>query len=235
MRVGYDDVAEFAQRVANSGGRGVKLDKRRTDSLYEWQDLDSSFALYCNPILHDISLINIKDKDGNAVFEKKFIELGYRSFEGATWFSNMFRDMSVYFSSGFVKFDDKTINVEDMFNGAKIRSSKSPIVIQGGDLDAARMFANSTKLEEVTFKDARFYDITGITEDSEIKVLTFENCDLACHHLDFEAEVTGCIHGGDSPEKINIVNCSDVFVNAIIDNVKKYGKPNDFLMITIND
>lgn len=35
MRVGYDDVAEFAQKVANSGGRGVKLDKRRTDSLYE--------------------------------------------------------------------------------------------------------------------------------------------------------------------------------------------------------
>ena len=36
MRIGYDDVTEFAQKVANSGGRGVKLDKRRTDSLYEW-------------------------------------------------------------------------------------------------------------------------------------------------------------------------------------------------------
>lgn len=235
MRIGYDNVTEFAQKVAGCGTIGVKFDRGRTDSLYEWQDLDNSFSLSCNPILHDISLINIKDKDGNAVFEKKLIELGYRSFEGATWFSNMFRDMSVYFSSGFVKFDDKTINVEDMFDGAEIGSSKSPIVIQGGDLDAARMFANSTKLEEVTFKDARFYDITGITEDSEIKVLTFENCDLACHHLDFEAEVTGCIHSGDSPERINIINCSDVFVNAIVDNVKKFGKPNDFLMITIND
>jgi len=235
MRVGYDDAAEFAQKVANSGGRGVKLDKRRTDSLYECQDLDSSFALYCNPILHDISLINIKDKDGNAVFEKKFIELGYRSFEGATWFSNMFRDMSVYFSSSFIKFDDETINVEGMFDGARVRSSESPLVIQGGDLSAAKMFANSTELEELTFKGTRFYDFTGITENSEVKILTFENCDLACHHLDFEAEVTGCIHGGDSPERINIVNCSDVFVNVIIDNVKKYGKPNDFLMITIKD
>ena len=235
MRIGYDNVIEFAQKVAGCGTIGVKFDRGRTDSLYEWQDLDNSFSLSCNPILHDISLVNIKDKDGNAVFEKKLIELGYRSFEGATWFSNMFRDMSVYFSRGFVKFDDKTINVEDMFDGAEIGSSKSPIVIQGGDLDAARMFANSTKLEEVTFKDARFYDITGITENSEIKVITFENCDLACHHLDFEAEVTGCIHSGDSPEKINIVNCSDVFVNAIVDNVKKYGKPNDFLMITIKD
>lgn len=235
MRIGYDDVTEFAQKVANSGGRGVKLDKRRTDSLYEWQDLDSSFALYCNPILHDISLINIKDKDGNAVFEKKFIELGYRSFEGATWFSNMFRGMSVYFSSSFIKFDDKEINVNGMFDKANIRSSKSPFMIQGGDLNAARMFVNSTGVEEVTFKNTRFYDFTGITENSEIKVLTFENCDLACHHLDFEAEVTGCIHSGDSQEKINIVNCSDVFVNAIIDNVKKFGKPNDFLMITIKD
>lgn len=235
MRVGYDDVTKFAQKVADSGGRGVKLDKRRTDSLYEWQDLDSSFALYCNPILHDISLINIKDKDGNAVFEKKFIELGYRSFEGATWFSNMFRDMSVYFSSGFVKFDDEVINVNGMFDNAKVSSSKSPLVIQGGDLNAARMFVNSTKLEELTFKDARFRDFSEITGNSDIKIITFENCDLACHHLDFEAEVTGCIHSGDSPEKINIVNCSDVFVNAIIDNVKKYGKPNDFLMITIKD
>ena len=84
-------------------------------------------------------------------------------------------------------------------------------------------------------RNTRFLDFTGITENSEIKVITFENCDLACHHLDFEAEVTGCIHSGDSPEKINIVNCSDVFVNAIVDNVKKYGKPNDFLMITIKD
>lgn len=108
-------------------------------------------------------------------------------------------------------------------------------MIRGGDLNAARMFVNSTGVEEVLFRNTRFLDFNGITENSEIKVLTFENCDLACHHLDFETEVTGCIHSGDSPEKINIVNCSDVFVNAIIDNVKKYGKPNDFLMITIND
>ena len=235
MRVCYNDVTEFAQKVANSGGRGVKFDVRRTDSLYEWQDLDKSFALYCNPILHDISLINIKDKDGNAVFQKKLIELTYRSFEGVTWCGNMFRDMSVYFSSGFVKFDDKIINVGGMFDGAKIGSSKLPLVIQGGDLGAVRMFVNSTGLEELTFKDSRFYDVTGITENSEIKVLTFENCDLACHHLDFEAEVTGCIHGGDSPERINIINCSDVFVDAIVKNVKKYGKLNDFLMITIKD
>lgn len=235
MRVGYDDVTEFAQKVADSGSRGVKFDKRHTDSLYEWQDLDKSFALYCNPILHDISLINIKDKDGNAVFQKKLIELTYRSFEGVTWCINMFRDMSVYFSSGFVKFDDKIINVGGMFDGAKIGSSKLPLVIQGGDLGAVRMFVNSTGLEELTFKDSRFYDVTGITENSEIKVLTFENCDLACHHLDFEAEVTGCIHSGDSPERINIINCSDVFVDAIVKNVKKFGKPNDFLMITIED
>ena len=235
MRVGYDDVTEFAQKVADSGGRGVKFDKRHIDSLYEWQDLDKSFALYCNPILHDISLINIKDKDGNAVFQKKLIELTYRSFEGVTWCINMFRDMSVYFSSGFVKFDDKIINVGGMFDGAKIGSSKLPLVIQGGDLGAVRMFVNSTGLEELTFKDSRFYDVTGITENSEIKVLTFENCDLACHHLDFEAEVTGCIHSGDSPERINIINCSDVFVDAIVKNVTKFGKPNDFLMITIED
>lgn len=234
MRVSYDNVTDFAQKVSDCGMR-VKFDSGRTDSLYEWQDLDNSFSLYCNPILHDISLINIKDKDGNSVFEKKLIELGYRSFEGATWFSNMFRDMSVYFSSGFIKFDDKIINVEGMFDGAKIGSSKSPLVIQGGDLGAARMFVNSTELEEVTFEDTRFYDFTGVTENSDVKVLTFENCDLACHHLDFEAEVTGCIHSGDSPERINIINCSNVFVNVIVDNVKKYGKPNDFLMITIKD
>lgn len=148
---------------------------------------------------------------------------------------NVFSGMRVYLSSSFIKFDDKEINVNGMFDGANVNSSKSPFVIQGGDLNAARMFVNSTGVEEVTFRNTRFLDITGITENSEIKVLTFENCDLACHYLDFEAEVTGCIHSGDSPERINIVNCSDVFVNEIIDNVKKYGKPNDFLMITIND
>lgn len=235
MRVGYDDVAEFAQKVANSGGRGVKFGRRRTDSLYEWQDLDKSFSLWCNPLLHNISLIDIKDTDGNFVFQKKLIELPYRSFEGLECGLNMFERMSVYFSSGFVKFDDEVINVNGMFDNAKVSSRKSPLVIQGGDLNAARMFVNSTKLEELTFKDARFRDFSEITGNSDIKIVTFENCDLACHHLDFEAEVTGCIHSGDSPEKINIVNCSDVFVNAIIDNVKKYGKPNDFLMITIND
>lgn len=235
MRIGYDNVTEFAQKVADCGTIGVKFDKGRTDSLYEWQDLDNSFSLLCNPILHDISLINIKDKNGNAVFQKKLIELTYRSFEGVTYCSNMFRSTNVYFSSGFIKFDDKTINVEGIFDGARVRSSKSPLVIQGGDLSAAKMFANSTELEELTFKGTRFYDFTGITENSDVKVLTFENCDLACHHLDFEAEVTSCIHSGDSPEKINIVNCSDVFVNAIVENVKKYGKPNDFLMITIKD
>lgn len=235
MRIGYDDVTEFAQKVADSSGRGVKFGRRRTDSLYEWQDLDKSFSLWCNPLLHNISLIDIKDTDGNAVFQKKFIEIAYNSFNGMECGLSIFRNMSVYFSSDFVKFDNNAINVNGMFDGANVKTSKSPLVIQGGDLDAARMFANSTKLEEVTFKDARFYDFAGITENSEVKVLTFENCDLACHYLDFEAEVTGCIHSGDSPEKINIVNCSDVFVNAIVDNVKKYGKPNDFLMITIKD
>lgn len=235
MRIGYDNVTEFAQKVADCGTIGVKFDNRRTDSLYEWQDLDNSFSLLCNPILHDISLINIKDKNGNAIFQKKLIELPYRSFEGMECGLNMFRNTSVYFSSSFVKFDDKTINVDGMFDGARVRSSKSPLVIQGGDLSAAKMFANSTELEDLTFKGTRFYDFTGITENSDIKIVTFENCDLACHYLDFKAEVTGCIHSGDSPERINIINCSDVFVNAIIDNVKKYGKPNDFLMITIKD
>ena len=143
--------------------------------------------------------------------------------------------MRVYLSSSFIKFDDKEINVNGMFDGAYVNSSKSPFVIRGGDLDASRMFANSTGVKEVLFRNSRFLDFTGITENSEIKVLTFENCDLACHHLDFEQEVTNCIHGGDSPERINIVNCSDIFINAIIDNVKKFGKPNDFLMITIKD
>lgn len=235
MRVGYDNVTEFAQKVANSSYIGVKLDKRQTDSLYEWDDLDKSFAISCNPLLHDISLIEIKDNDGNSVFQKKLIELPYYSFEGVGYCLNMFKSMSVHFPSGFIKFDDKALTVEGMFDGAKVRTVNSTLTIQRGDLSAARMFVNSTGLEEVTFKDARFYDFTGITEDSEVKVLTFENCDLACHRLDFEAEVTGCIHGGDSPERINIVNCSDVFVNAIVKNVKKYGKPNDFLMITIKD
>ena len=235
MRIGYDDVTEFAQKVADSSGRGVKFGKRRTDSLYEWQDLDKSFSLWCNPLLHNISLIDIKDKDGNAVFQKKFIEIAYNSFNGMEFGFGIFRNMSVYFSSDFVKFDNNAINVNGMFDGARVRSSESPLVIQGGDLSAAKMFANSTELEELTFKGTRFYDFTGITENSEVKILTFENCDLACHHLDFEAEVTGCIHSGDSPEKINIVNCSDVFVNAIVGNVKKYGKPNDFLLITIKD
>ena len=47
MRIGYDDVTEFAQKVADSSGRGVKFGRRRTDSLYEWQDLDKSFSLRC--------------------------------------------------------------------------------------------------------------------------------------------------------------------------------------------
>lgn len=235
MRVGYDDVTEFAQKVADSSGRGVKFGRRRTDSLYEWQDLDKSFSLYCNPLLHNISLIDIKDTDGNAVFQKKFIEIAYNSFNGMECGISIFRNMSVYFSSAFIKFDNNAINVNGMFDGANVKTSKSPLDIQGGDLNAARMFVNSTGVEDVTFRNTRFLDVTGITENSEVKIITFENCDLACHHLDFEAEVTGCIHSGDSPEKINIVNCSDVFVNAIIDNVKKYGKPNDFLMITIKD
>lgn len=235
MRIGYDDVTEFAQKVADSSGRGVKFGRRRTDSLYEWQDLDKSFSLWCNPLLHNISLIDIKDKDGNVVFQKKFIELTYNSFDGMECGLNVFCGMGVYLSSSFIKFDDKEINVNGMFDGANVKTSKSPLVIEGGDLNAARMFVNSTGVENVTFRNTRFLDFTGITENSEIKVITFENCDLACHHLDFEAEVTGCIHSGDSPEKINIVNCSDVFVNAIVDNVKKYGKPNDFLMITIKD
>ena len=235
MRIGYDDVAEFAKKVADSSGRGVKFGRRRTDSLYEWQDLDKSFSLWCNPLLHNISLIDIKDKDGDAVFQKKFIEIAYDSFNGMECGFGIFRNMRVYLSSSFIKFDDKRINVNGMFDGAHVNSSKSPFVIRDGDLNVARMFVNSTGVEEVLFRNTRFLDFNGITENSEIKVLTFENCDLACHHLDFEAEVTGCIHSGDSPEKINIVNCSDVFVNAIIDNVKKYGKPNDFLMMTIND
>lgn len=148
MRVGYDDVTDFAQKVVDSSGRGVKFDRRRTDLLYEWQDLDKSFALWCNPILHDISLINIKDKDGNAVFQKKFIELTYRSFEGLECGINLFERMSVYLSSSFIKFDDKEINVNGMFDKANIRSSKSPFMIQGGDLNAARMFTNSTGVEE---------------------------------------------------------------------------------------
>lgn len=175
MRTGYDNVTDFAQKVADCGTIGVKFDNRRTDSLYEWQDLDNSFSLLCNPILHDISLINIKDKNGNAIFQKKLIELPYRSFEGVTYCSNMFRSTSVYFSSGLVKFDDKTISVEGMFDGAIVSSSKSPLVIQGGDLSAAKIFANSTKLEELTFKGTRFYDFTGITENSEVKILTFED------------------------------------------------------------
>ena len=235
MRIGYDDVTQFAQKVADSGGRGVKFDGRRTDSLYEWQDLDKSFSLWCNPLLHNISLIDVKDKDGNSVFQNKLIELTYRSFEGLECGLNVFSDMSVYLSSSFIKFDDKRINVNGMFDSAHLNSSKSPFVIRGGDLDAARMFANSTGVEEVLFRNTRFLDFNGITENSEIKVLTFENCDLACHQLDFEAEVTGCIHSGDSPERINIINCSDVFIDAIVKNVKKFGNPNDFLMITIED
>ena len=235
MRVGYDDVTKFAQKVADSGGRSVKFDGRRTDSLYEWQELDKSFSLWCNPLLHNISLIDIKDKDGNAVFQKKLIELTYQSFGGLICGINLFERMRVYLSSSFIQFDDKEINVNGMFDGAHVNSSKSPFVIRGGDLDAARMFANSTGVEEVLFRNTRFLDFNGITENSEIKVLTFENCDLACHYLDFEQEVLGCIHVGDSPERINVINCSDVFVNAIVDNVKKSGKPNDFLMITIKD
>lgn len=133
-----------------------------------------------------------------------------------------------------IKFDNVDVDASFMFNESNFDSDRLAKII-GGRLRAKGMFRGCKNREVVGFVSTKFHDVTRLVADSSIRELTFYNCDLACDESEFETNTKSCMYKNGKLETIRLESCSDVFVEAMIGHINKYGEDDDNIVIIIKD
>ena len=236
----FDNVTDFGRAISESPLHELRFVGKSDDGLFEFDtDTDSNmnigrFKLPVGYVQQKPYLNGILDENGNSVFSGKMVWIDG---EFAGDFQNcrgMFAQMKVQTVGYGIKFDDVDVDTTFMFNESKFDYEREMKVI-GGRLRAKGMFRGCQNKEELKFVSAKFYDVTRLVTDSSVRELTFYNCDLACDKTEFEHNTKSCMYKNGRLETIRFESCSDLFVEAMIEHINKYGEDDDNIIVNIRD
>ena len=234
----FDNLTDFGRAISESPLQELRFVGKSDDGVFEFDtDTDTNMGRFKLPIgsaLRKPCFNGILDDNGNSVFKGKLIWIdGY--FKGD--FQNcrgMFAQMNIQTVGYGIKFYDVDVDASFMFNESNFDSERVTRVI-GGRLRAKGMFRGCKNREELKFVCVKFHDVTRLLADSSIRELTFYNCDLACDKNEFESNTKACMYKNCKLETIRFESCSDVFVEAMIEHINKFGEDDDNIVINIRD
>lgn len=238
----FDNVTDFGRVIQESSLQELRFVGKSDDGLFEFDtDTDASinigrFKLPVGYVQQHPYLNGILDENGISVFNGKMIWID-GDFKGD--FQNckgMFAQMNVQTVGYGIKFDNVDVDASFMFNESNFDYEPLRLMkVIGGRLQAKGMFRGCQTKEELKFVSTKFHDVTRLVADSSVRELTFYNCDLACDKTEFEHNTKSCMYKNGRLETIRFESCSDLFVEAMIEHINKYGEDDDNIIVNIRD
>lgn len=122
-----------------------------------------------------------------------------------------------------VKIEGNQINMEGFFHKSNFTGFDNGLTIKDSSIEVVHMFGDSRGLTDVTFKNCELSSLVGLTQNSDVECVTFENCSLVVtdnSHLNSWGQKleAGCLDEifGRKTTTVNLTGCDDSLIEELI-------------------
>lgn len=118
--------------------------------------------------------------------------------------------------------DGKFLNMEEMFRGSTFENWQVSLMITRSWLNAKGLFRGSKQLRYVYFDECKFTEMDDIFFESDVEIVTFEECSLD-ENFNMYAQLPTLfrVFGGNI-KRIELNKCDDKLVAAIMHLYRQY-------------
>lgn len=121
------------------------------------------------------------------------------------------------------KIEGTLIDMEGFFYKSNFTGFDNGLTIKDSSIEVVHMFGDSKGLTDVTFKNCELSSLVGLTQNSDVECVTFENCSLVVtdnSHLNswgqkLEASCLDEIFGRKTTT-VNLICCDDSLIEELI-------------------
>ena len=118
--------------------------------------------------------------------------------------------------------DGKFLNMEEMFRGSTFENWQVSLMITRSWLNAKGLFRGSKQLRHVYFDECKFTEMDDIFFESDVEIVTFEECSLDENFNMYTKLSTLFEVFGGNIKRIELNKCDENLVAAIIHLYRQY-------------
>lgn len=199
----------------------------------EWK-LNTETGEFTSPIALDGRIVSMKDLGiDRPVLLPYILETGNYTdaFSGKTkpiTYNLTFSDCVIAFDDGnghrgdIITTDEEFVNMEEMFRGTTFEDFHVSLMITRSWLNAKGLFRGSKQLSHVYFDECKFTAMDDIFVESDVETVTFEECSLDENfNMYTQLSTLFGVFGGNI-KRIELNNCDDKLVAAIMHLYRQY-------------
>lgn len=203
----------------------------------EWK-LNTETGEFTSPIALDGRIVSMKDLGiDRPVLLPYTLETGTYTdaFSGkkkTITYNLTFSDCEIAFDDGnghksdIITTNEEFVNMEEMFRDSTFKDFNVSLMITRSWLNAKGLFRGSKQLSHVYFDECKFTGIDSLLFESEVETVTFEECSLDGNFNMFTQLSTFFGVFGGNIKRIELNNCDDKFVAAIMYLYRQYDYSN---------
>lgn len=222
---------EFAEALKSVNARPLRFVTHGDEK--EWK-LNTVTGEFTSPIALDGRIVSMKDLGvDRPVLLPYALETGtyINAFSGKVkpiTYNLTFSDCVIAFSDRYghkcdiITTNGKFLNMEEMFLGSTFENFQVSLMISRSWLNAKGMFLGTKKLKYVMFNECKFTEIDELFLDSDVEIVTFEECSLDENfNMYTQLSTLFGVFGGNI-KRIELNNCDDKLVAVIMHLYRQY-------------
>lgn len=221
----------FSEALKSVNARPLRFVTRGDEK--EWK-LNTETGEFTSPIALDGRIVSMKDLGiDRPVLLPYILETGNYTdaFSGkkkTITYNLTFSDCEIAFSdenghkSDIITTNEEFVNMEEMFRDSTFNNFYVSLMITRSWLNAKGLFRGSKQLSHVYFDECKFTGIDSLLFESEVETVTFEECSLDENFNMFTQLSTFFGVFGGNIKRIELNNCDDKFVAAIMYLYRQY-------------
>lgn len=124
--------------------------------------------------------------------------------------------------SDIITTNEEFMEMEKMFYGATFKDFNVSLMITRSWLNAKGLFRDSKQLSHVYFDECKFTEIDELLLDSDVEIVTFEECSLD-ENFNMYNQLSSLVGVfGSKIKRIELKSCDDMLVAAIMHLYRQY-------------
>ena len=163
--------------------------------------------------------------------EGRTIRIACDDFLEASKIKGLFRNCDLEFVGCQFELGNNVKSIDKLFMNMDIKAFDDSITIRGGDIGVSDAFRGTRGIKTVVFRDCELYNFRGLSQDSEVTELTFENCALSDSFKKGSRKLDVLKVLSPKLRRVKFVNCSDELVAYF---KKLVDSSSDFIHLKLN-
>lgn len=225
----YLKESDFGGAIRDSGRYVWKFGGISDVDLFEVDFENGEFRL-ASRVTKGRKLKDITNYLHSKVFDREHegrtIKISCDNFMQASQIKGLFRNCDLEFVGCQFDLDKNVKSIDKLFMNMDIKAFDDSITIRGGDIEVSDAFRGTHGIKTVVFRDCELYNFRGLSQDSEVTELTFENCALSDSFKKGSRKLDVLKVLSPKLRRLGFVNCSDELVayfKKLVDSSSDFG------------